>query len=76
MEETFNPSTLSTILRKNFKNEKTKISKDTLECVAEFLRLFVGEAIDRASAKAQIENSENIEPEHLEKIIPQLLLDF
>jgi centromere protein X len=40
-----------------------------------FADLFA-EAIQRAGKVAQQEGSSTIEPVHLEKILPQLLLDF
>ncbi|XP_075519563.1 protein MHF2 homolog [Primulina tabacum] len=47
-----------------------------LKLSCELLRIFVTEAIQRASAIAEIEGSPKIEATHLERILPQLLLDF
>jgi centromere protein X len=38
--------------------------------------LFETEAINRAASVAEAESSPTIEPVHIEKILPQLLLDF
>ncbi|KAH3763557.1 hypothetical protein Pelo_4594 [Pelomyxa schiedti] len=61
-------------------------SSDGIKASTELIRLFVEEAISRAMVVASLsrddpDNDENdekvtITPEHLEKILPQLLLDF
>ena len=40
------------------------------------IEIFVEEALQRADRQAKLESSGNIDIEHLEKILPQLLLDF
>ncbi|XP_039123317.1 protein MHF2 homolog [Dioscorea cayenensis subsp. rotundata] len=47
-----------------------------LKISCELLRLFVTEAVQRAAIIAEAEGTEKIEPTHLERILPQLLLDF
>ncbi|CAO2840515.1 unnamed protein product [Amaranthus hypochondriacus] len=42
----------------------------------ELLRIFITEAIQRAAAIAETEGLDHIEGTHLERILPQLLLDF
>ena len=37
---------------------------------------FCAEAVGRAAEQAEIEGSSAIRPQHLERIIPKLLLDF
>ncbi|GFY55200.1 centromere protein X [Trichonephila inaurata madagascariensis] len=70
------------ILKMRFKNSNTKIQNDAVKLSAEVLRIFITECAARAAIQAQNEcSSENdITPEvnnqHLEKILPQLLLDF
>ncbi|EPS59672.1 hypothetical protein M569_15133, partial [Genlisea aurea] len=49
---------------------------NALKLSCEFLRIFVTEAIQRAAAVAEAECSYKIEATHLERILPQLLLDF
>ncbi|KAI7744608.1 hypothetical protein M8C21_005713, partial [Ambrosia artemisiifolia] len=43
---------------------------------SELLRLFVTEAVQRAATIAEAEGGTKIEATHLERILPQLLLDF
>ncbi|KAG6420900.1 hypothetical protein SASPL_117444 [Salvia splendens] len=49
---------------------------NALKLSCELLRVFVAEAIQRAAAIAEAEGSLKIEATHLERILPQLLLDF
>ncbi|CAK4625444.1 hypothetical protein LEN26_020575 [Aphanomyces euteiches] len=56
--------------------EITKIQPDALNMTAEFMRLFVLEALRRAQDEAMIEESTQVEPRHIEQILAVLLLDF
>ncbi|KAK3017855.1 hypothetical protein RJ639_004547, partial [Escallonia herrerae] len=49
---------------------------NALKLSCELLRVFVAEAIQRASTIAGAEGVSKIEATHLERILPQLLLDF
>ncbi|MBA0656776.1 hypothetical protein Goklo_009108, partial [Gossypium klotzschianum] len=49
---------------------------NALKLSCELLRIFISEAIQRAGTIAEAEGSTMIEPTHLERILPQLLLDF
>jgi centromere protein X len=42
----------------------------------ELLRLFTLEAVHRSAEAAEAMGSTIVEPAHLERILPQLLLDF
>ncbi|CAL1273152.1 unnamed protein product [Larinioides sclopetarius] len=70
------------ILKLKFKNANTKIQSDAVKLVTEVLKIFITEAAARAAIQAQSEciGENDIIPEvnnqHLEKILPQLLLDF
>lgn len=44
--------------------------------VTEYLGLFVQETIKRAAQQAKTEGAAQVEGSHLEKVIPQILLDF
>ncbi|KAM7088913.1 centromere protein X isoform 1-T1 [Ciconia maguari] len=44
--------------------------------MAEMLNVFVREAAARAARQAQAEDLEKVDIEHVEKVLPQLLLDF
>ncbi|KAG2206193.1 hypothetical protein INT46_002969, partial [Mucor plumbeus] len=78
--------TVLKVFKNSFKNENSKVNKEALQLSCEFLRLFTLEAIHRAS-KEQDDMSrldeqdgprsrKKLEVEHLERILPQLLLDF
>ncbi|CEG49212.1 Centromere protein X [Plasmopara halstedii] len=53
-----------------------KIHLDAVMLSAETLRLFVIEACRRAQTEAMVDDSEQAEPQHVEQILAQLLLDF
>ncbi|CAI7600037.1 unnamed protein product [Penicillium glandicola] len=80
------PSKLLTrLLHQHFQNEKTKVAKDANGVVAKYVDVFVREAIARA-AYERAESDGNIggrglgdgflEVEDLEKMAPQLTMDF
>ncbi|KAL8529891.1 hypothetical protein ACS0TY_007090 [Phlomoides rotata] len=54
----------------------TSVNANALKLSCELLRVFVTEAIQRAATIAEAEGSLKIEATHLERILPQLLLDF
>ncbi|QCD80990.1 Centromere protein X [Vigna unguiculata] len=58
------------------KNRTTSANGNALKLTCELLRLFITEAVQRAAAVAEAEGANQIEPTHLEIILPQLLLDF
>ncbi|KAK4799872.1 hypothetical protein SAY86_025237 [Trapa natans] len=58
------------------KNRSTSANTNALKLSCELLRLFVIEAIQRATTIADAEGSTRIEATHLERILPQFLLDF
>lgn len=47
-----------------------------LKLSCELLRLFVTEAVQRAAMIAEAEGATKVEATHLERVLPQLLLDF
>ena len=57
-------------------DHKMKISKNSKELLAEILRIYSLEMITRAGDQATKEGSSKIGQEHLEKVLPQFLLDF
>ncbi|KAF7698260.1 centromere protein X [Silurus meridionalis] len=75
-EVAFKKETISKLLTLFFKDEKSKISNDTASLMAEMLRIFVIEATRRAVKQAENEDCVGVDLEHVEKILPQLLLDF
>ncbi|XP_073008189.1 protein MHF2 homolog isoform X3 [Typha latifolia] len=58
------------------KNRSTTANASALKVSCELLRVFVTEAVQRAAIIAEAEGIDNIEPTHLERVLPQLLLDF
>ncbi|XP_015445190.1 centromere protein X [Pteropus alecto] len=66
----------SKLLHLHFKDDKTKVSGDALLLMAELLRIFVVEAAVRSVRQAQAEDLARVDVDQLEKVLPQLLLDF
>eukprot|EP00250_Pteridium_aquilinum_P019651 c24514_g2_i2 orf=179-502(+) len=58
------------------KKRITTANANSLKLSCELLKLFVTEAIQRAALIAEAEGMTVIEATHLERILPQLLLDF
>ncbi|PRQ17151.1 putative centromere protein X [Rosa chinensis] len=58
------------------KNRPTSANANALKLSCELLRNFVTEAVQRAATIAEAEGTDKIEATHLERILPQLLLDF
>ncbi|XP_041853729.1 centromere protein X isoform X2 [Melanotaenia boesemani] len=72
----FKKETIQKILSSSFKEDKTKLSGDAALLMAEMLKVFVQEAVVRSLKQAESEDCDQVEIEHFEKILPQLLLDF
>ena len=64
--------------QKHFSDSTTKLLSKELsaQMCAELMRVFVTEAVLRAAQQAANEDAVVCEVEHVEKILPQLLLDF
>jgi hypothetical protein len=54
----------------------TKVTPSALQLTSVFIHAFVAEAHHRAAAEARDSGDAEILDEHLEKILPQLLLDM
>lgn len=67
---------MSRLLHLYFRDDKTKVSVDALQLTAELLRIFVVEAAVRGVRQAQAEDMTLVDVDQLEKVLPQLLLDF
>ncbi|XP_015359530.1 centromere protein X isoform X1 [Marmota marmota marmota] len=67
---------VSRLLHLHFRDSKTKVSGDALQLMVEFLRIFVVEAAVRGVRQAQAEGAVLVDVDQLEKVLPQLLLDF
>lgn len=76
-DPTFKLETVNKLLQQFFRDkQKTKCTGDALKLMAELLRIFIAEGVARAAQQAKVESSPTVETDHLEKILPQLLLDF
>eukprot|EP00045_Choanoeca_perplexa_P009873 m.97769 g.97769 ORF g.97769 m.97769 type:complete len:87 (-) comp15059_c0_seq1:9-269(-) len=71
----FTPELVHELLKPGL-GDKTKIATNTLKLTAEVLRTFVVEAGHRAAVQAKMEGDTVVEPQHVEKTVAQLLLDF
>lgn len=67
---------VSKLLHLHFKDDKTRVGGDALLLMAELLKIFVSEAAIRSVRQAQAEDLARVDVEQLEKVLPQLLLDF
>ncbi|XP_032175394.1 centromere protein X [Mustela erminea] len=67
---------VSELLRAHFTDSKTKVGGDALWLMAELLKIFVVEAAVRSARQAQAEDLTLVDVDQLEKVLPQLLLDF
>ncbi|XP_042248030.1 centromere protein X [Thunnus albacares] len=72
----FKKDTVHKLLSSFFKEDKTKLSGDAVLLMAEMLKIFVQEAAVRSQKQAESEDCDQVDIEHFEKILPQLLLDF
>ncbi|XP_003464955.1 centromere protein X isoform X2 [Cavia porcellus] len=72
----FRKELVSKLLHLHFRDEKTKVGGDALQLMAELLRIFVVEAAVRGVRQAQAEDVTLVDIDQLEKVLPQLLLDF
>ena len=72
----FKKETVRQLSKISFKSEKTKFNNESLLLTTEMLRVYVLEAAHRAAYQAKSEGSDSVNLEHLEKVLPQLLLDF
>ncbi|XP_039572278.1 centromere protein X isoform X1 [Passer montanus] len=71
----FRKDTVDRLLRLNFRDGRTRVNADAQLLVAELLKVFV-RAAARAARQAQAEDLKKVDTEQLEKVLPQLLLDF
>ncbi|XP_045425711.1 centromere protein X isoform X1 [Lemur catta] len=71
----FRKELVSKLLHLHFKDAKTKVSGDALQLMVELLKIFVVAAV-RGVRQAQAEDVPLVGVDQLEKVLPQLLLDF
>ncbi|KAJ3438897.1 centromere protein x [Anaeramoeba flamelloides] len=73
---TFSELTIEAILKDNFQNKKTRIPKETLSLVTEYLRIITEEGAKRIISIAKTEESSQVDVCHIEQYLPQFLLDI
>ncbi|KAG2186571.1 hypothetical protein INT44_002795 [Umbelopsis vinacea] len=83
---TFKNETIQNVFKAQWKDSGTKAviqrnvaNKDAIQLSTELLRIFTVEAVHRAVDEANKDaggGSQTLQVEHLEKILPQLMLDF
>ncbi|XP_045777181.1 centromere protein X-like [Maniola jurtina] len=64
------------LLHGSFQDNKTKLDNDALTLVVEVAKCLVTETCLRASSQALLEGCNKVDLEHVEKCLPQLMLDF
>jgi hypothetical protein len=69
-------SVLKEVIACGWEEARTKISPDALQLTSALMHSFVHELRHRATAEAAASSAAEVTPEHLERILPQLLLDF
>ncbi|KAH8819194.1 CENP-S associating centromere protein X-domain-containing protein [Xylogone sp. PMI_703] len=80
-QATIPPKLLGRLLHEFFKHDNTRINQDAGVAIGRYMETFVREALARAAFAKEGEDgerdgSEFLEVEDLEKLAPQLLLDF
>uniref|UniRef100_A0A8C4XIX9 Centromere protein X n=1 Tax=Falco tinnunculus TaxID=100819 RepID=A0A8C4XIX9_FALTI len=65
--------TVDRLLRLHFRDGRTRVNGDAQLLMAEMLNVFVREAAARAVRQAKAQELEQVDIEHLEKVLPQLV---
>ncbi|XP_077527566.1 centromere protein X-like [Haemaphysalis longicornis] len=73
---TFKTKTIQELIKLHFEDDKTRISADALKMLTEMFRVLTAEAVARATVQAKVQCDTEVSLEHLEKVLPQLMLDF
>ena len=69
--------TIEEIAKLGFDREgKAKMGADSVKLAKEAILVFVTEGLRRSCLQAKLEGKSEVKEEHLEKILPQFLLDF
>lgn len=72
----FSPQNIEQLAKMHFSNEKTRLSNEALAQLCEMIKIYTLEIAHRAAEQARQEGTTTVTTEHLEKVLPQLLLDF
>lgn len=75
------PKLLTKLLHHHFENDQTRIGKDANKLMGKYMETFIREALaraayERAKADGGGATKDFLEAEDLEKLAPQLLMDF
>ncbi|OQR68964.1 centromere protein X-like [Tropilaelaps mercedesae] len=72
----FKPKTLEDLLKLNFDDSKTVVTSQANALINELLVEMVLEFAARAREQAAVEGAQSVSIKHLEKVLPQAMLDF
>jgi hypothetical protein len=75
-DTSFKNDVIKEALRSYFINTKTKISDDAVELMTELTKVLVVESSVRAAKQASLQNKNVVTLDHMESVLPQLMLDF
>ncbi|EME30828.1 hypothetical protein Gasu2_25350 [Galdieria sulphuraria] len=70
----FRQEIISSLLQRRFQYQ-TKLRDDGLKAVTEYLRIITKEAIERAVEEAHKDSCDAVQLRHIEKVVPEWLLD-
>ncbi|KAM9780218.1 LOW QUALITY PROTEIN: centromere protein X [Neosynchiropus ocellatus] len=70
----FKKETVGKLLSMFFKEDQTRVSGEAVLLMAEMLKIFIQEAAVRSLKQAESEDVDEVNVEHFEKILPQLVL--
>ncbi|KAG5879001.1 hypothetical protein JTB14_017411 [Gonioctena quinquepunctata] len=76
IESSFRHDIMKEVLKSKFINPKNKITDEAIELISEIAKVLVIETAARSAKQAKAENRTNVSLEHVETILPQLMLDF
>ncbi|XP_072395625.1 centromere protein X-like isoform X2 [Diabrotica undecimpunctata] len=76
LDLSFRHDIIKEALKTKFQNPKNKITDDAIELISEIAKVLTIEATVRAVKQAKLEYRTKVTLEHVEAILPQLMLDF
>ncbi|XP_057669024.1 centromere protein X-like [Diorhabda carinulata] len=76
IDVSFSHAIIKEAIKTKFSNSKNKITNESIELVSEIAKVLVTEALIRAIKQAKMEFRSKVTIEHMETILPQLILDF
>ncbi|CAK1584758.1 unnamed protein product [Parnassius mnemosyne] len=76
VRSTMKQEIIKELLNGSFHDNKTKLGNDALTLVVEVAKCLVTETCLRAASHALRETCDKVDIDHVEKCLPQLMLDF